>query len=134
MSSDLIEYLREVLSPLGPVRSKRMFGGVGIYISDLFCVIIVDDCLYFKADLENVLEFTAAHCPPFTYKKEGIAYQMQYYRVPDAAMDDAQEMRQWAKLGMAAALRKTAKPKAKVKAKTKKGSPTAPKNARPTSL
>ncbi len=35
---------------MGQVRSKRMFGGVGLYINELFCAIIVDDCLYFKGD------------------------------------------------------------------------------------
>ena len=130
MSSDFIDYLTEILTPLGSVRSKRMFGGVGIYINNLFCAIIVDDCLYFKADDDNEAEFIKSKCPAFTYEKNGIYYSMRYYRVPDEAMDNADEMLHWAKLGLAAALRKTANPKSKP---TQNPSDSA-KNPRPTRL
>jgi DNA transformation protein len=62
MSSAFIDYLTETLAPLGTVRSKRMFGGVGVYINELFCAIIVDDSLYFKGDDDNEAEFAAAAC------------------------------------------------------------------------
>lgn len=113
MPTDFIEYLTEILAPLGSVRSKRMFGGVGIYIDNLFCAIIVDDVLYFKGDDDNEDQFDASKCPPFTYEKNGSTFSMRYYRVPDEAMDDAGEMLRWARLGLAAALRKPAKPKSK---------------------
>lgn len=130
MSSDFIAYLAEVLAPLGSVRSKRMFGGVGVYIDDLFCAIIADDCLYFKGDEANEAEFVTAGCPPFTYEREGISYAMRYYRVPEATMDEPAEMLRWARLGLAAALRKAAHPKAKSKA----SQPAASKKTRPTRL
>lgn len=130
MSSEFTLYLAEVLAPLGSVRSKRMFGGVGVYIDDLFCAIIVDESLYFKGDEQNEAEFAAAGCPPFTYEREGVSYAMRYYRVPDAAMDEPAEMLRWARLGLAAALRKAAHPKAK----SKTSRPAASKKARPTRL
>lgn len=132
MSSDFIEYLADVLAPIGTVRSKRMFGGVGVYIDGLFCAIIVDDCPYFKGDDDNEAQFAASGCPPFTYKKEGVEYAMRYYRVPDEAMDDAEEMCRWARLGLAAALRKSANAKPKPKAKS--AAPATPKKPRPTRL
>lgn len=115
MSSDFIDYLTEVLAPLGSVRGKRMFGGIGIYINNLFCAIIVDDYLYFKGDDDNEAQFIANKCAPFTYAKNGVDFSMRYYRVPDEAMDDAGIMLLWARLGLAAALRKTANPKPKPK-------------------
>ena len=117
MSADFIEYLNEVLAPLGSVRGKRMFGGVGVYIDNLFCAIIVDDVLYFKGDDDNEDQFRAKKCPAFTYQKDGTDYSMRYYRVPDEALDDADEMLRWARLGLAAALRKAANPKPKSKSK-----------------
>ncbi len=119
MPSDFIDYLSEVLQPLGQVRSKRMFGGVGLYINELFCAIIANDCLYFKGDEQNEAEFAQAKCPPFTYEKDGKLFSMRYYKVPDAAHDDPAEMVRWARIGLAAALRKAAnlKPTAKSKAK-----------------
>lgn len=130
MSSHFIDYLAEILAPLGSVRSKRMFGGVGVYIGDLFCAIIVDDSLYFKGDDENEAEFAAAGCPAFTYEKDGVVHAMRYYRTPDAAMDEAEEMRRWARLGLAAALRKAAGSQAKPK-RSRAAKPAKP---RPTSL
>jgi DNA transformation protein len=111
MASDFMDYLKELLSPLGSVRSKRMFGGEGIYINDVFCAIVVDEVLYFKGDHDNAAEFGAAGCPAFTYQREGVEYSMGYYRVPDEAMDNSSEMARWAKLGLAAALRKATDPK-----------------------
>lgn len=115
VSPDFLSYLADVLAPLGSARSKRMFGGVGIYIDELFCAIIDDDCLYFKADDDNEAQFLAARCAPFTYQKQGETCALRYYRVPDEALDDASEMLRWARLGMAAALRKQAQPQAKKK-------------------
>lgn len=119
MDNELIDYLSEVLLPIGRVRSKRMFGGVGIYINDLFCAIIIDGSLYFKGDEVNEADFFAAKCPPFTYDKDGSVVAMRYYKMPDEAMDDAIEMCRWAKLGLGAALRKAARPKRISKPKPK---------------
>ena len=123
MTSGLNDYIAELLAPLGTVRSKRMFGGVGIYIDELFCAIIVDDTLYFKADEINQHQYLEAGCEPFTYLKEGVAQTMRYYRVPEEALDNPQEMAQWARLGMAAALRKSAGPKSISRTKKSKKNP-----------
>ncbi len=120
MASDFIDYLSEVLQALGQVRSKRMFGGTGIYINELFCALIADDCLYFKGDDQNEAEFAQAKCPPFTYEKEGKPFSLRYYKVPDEALDDSAEMLRWARIGLAAALRKAANPKATAKPRAKK--------------
>jgi len=115
MPTDFVNYVNELLDPLGSVRAKRMFGGVGIYINDYFCALIAGDCLYFKGDDQNEAEFAAAQCPPFTYEKDGIVHAMRYYRAPDEAMDNPVEMARWARLGLAAAMRKAVAPKPKSK-------------------
>jgi len=130
MSSDFVDYVNELLAPLGSVRSKRMFGGVGIYINDYFCALIADDCLYFKGDDDNEAEFAASKCPPFTYEKGGIVHAMRYYRAPDEAMDNPMEMARWARLGLAAAMRKAVAPKPKSKRTPLGASP----KSRPTRL
>ena len=131
MSSDFVDYIKELMAPMGEVRSKRMFGGYGIYINDLFCAIISDDCLYFKVDDDNQAQFTAAGSTPFTYEKKGGETQsLRYYRAPDEALDNPSEMARWASLGMAAALRKAANPKPA----SKKASATTTAKARPTRL
>ncbi len=108
-SSDYLDYVSELLAPLGSVRAKAMFGGIGVYIDGLFCALIVDDCLYFKGDDDNEAEYLAAGCAPFTYSVKGVTQRLRYYRAPDEAFDNAQSIAPWARLGMAAALRKAAR-------------------------
>lgn len=110
MSAEFIDYIAEQLRPLGNLRSKRMFGGVGIYIDGLFCAFVADEMLYFKADALSVEKFQKAGCKPFTYAKDGVEHAMQYYRIPDQALDSADELIGWARLGMEAALRKASRP------------------------
>ena len=37
---DFVDLCRELLSPAGAVRAKRMFGGHGLYVDDLFVAIV----------------------------------------------------------------------------------------------
>ncbi|HEY1090017.1 MAG TPA: TfoX/Sxy family protein, partial [Burkholderiaceae bacterium] len=38
--SGFVDHCIELLQGQGPVRTRRMFGGVGVYIDDLFVAII----------------------------------------------------------------------------------------------
>lgn len=98
-------YCAELLSPLGPVRVKRMFGGHGIYVEDLFVAIVVGETLYLKADGETAERFEAAGCAPFTYTAKGRTMTMSYRAAPAEGMDAPALMRPWAALAVQAALR-----------------------------
>jgi DNA transformation protein len=98
-------YCAELLSPLGAVRVKRMFGGHGIYVDDLFIAIVVGETLYLKADAETTPRFEAAGCAPFTYSARGKRVSLHYRAAPADAMDSPALMRPWASLAMQAALR-----------------------------
>lgn len=54
----------EMLSPLGPVRTRRMFGGQGIYVDGVFAALIIDSQLYLKTDDVTRDRFVAAGCTP----------------------------------------------------------------------
>ena len=100
------EYCAELLSGLGSVRVKRMFGGHGIYIDDLFMAIVVGETLYLKTDAQTVAKFEAAGCQPFTYTAKGNRHVSLGYRAaPAEAMDSPALMQPWARLALAAALR-----------------------------
>jgi DNA transformation protein and related proteins len=99
-------YCSELLAPLGPVRVKRMFGGHGIYVDDVFIAIVVGETLYLKADAQSVDRFEAAGCQPFVYTAKGNRkVSMNYRAVPAEAMDSPALMRPWAQLAVQAALR-----------------------------
>lgn len=101
-------YCAELFSGLGPVRVKRMFGGHGIYVDDLFIAIVTGETLYLKADAETTPRFEAAGCAPFTYTAKGRRVSLHYRAAPAEAMDSPALMRPWATLAMQAALRSRA--------------------------
>jgi DNA transformation protein and related proteins len=100
------DYCAELLSGLGPVRVKRMFGGHGIYVDDLFMAIVVGEVLYLKADAQTVAKFEAAGCQPFTYTAKCNRHVSLGYRAaPAEAMDSPALMRPWARMAIEAARR-----------------------------
>ena len=109
----------ELLQGIGPVTSKRMFGGFGLFLDGMMFGLIADNELYLKVDDENRQEFEKLGLQPFTYNKNGKDMQMSYSQAPEEAMEDLALMTEWGSLGFAAALRASAR-KAKAKKKTGK--------------
>ncbi|MDH5538648.1 MAG: TfoX/Sxy family protein [Rhizobacter sp.] len=103
----------ELLSALGATRAKRMFGGVGLYVDDLFVALIAHDCLYLKVDASTRARFEAEGCEPFTYDGKGKPMTMSYFSAPQDAMDSPPAMLPWARLAFEAALRAQADKPAK---------------------
>jgi DNA transformation protein len=90
------------------VRSRSMFGGVGIYAGDLFFALIADDTLYLKVDDSNRPDFEARGMGPFRPYGEG-GEVMQYYQVPADLLEDIEALRPWAEKAVAVAGRKKGK-------------------------
>ena len=105
-----------VLEQLGrvveQVRGRAMFGGVGIYASDLFFALIADDVLYLKVDASNRPDFEARGRVPFRPVGER-GETMQYYPLPDDVLDDVEALRPWVEKAIAAARRKQRRPPAR---------------------
>lgn len=105
------DYCLELLSSLrqGDIAAKKMFGGVSFSIDGKTFSIIAFDELWLKVDDENRAAFEKAKCRIFTYEgKDSVIRTMNYYTVPEAAMESAALMRPWAMLGWEAALRAAA--------------------------
>lgn len=107
-----IEFLHELLEPLGVVSTRRMFGGHGVYCDGVFIAIVVDGKLYLKVDGETSAAFARAGSAPFVYESKGTPVQMSYWNAPEEALDSPEQMRPWARLAIDAALRKPAAAKA----------------------
>jgi DNA transformation protein and related proteins len=106
MSTDaLVAHCLELMAPLAPVRARRMFGGHGLYLDDVFVALIADDRLYLKVDAQSEALFAAAGCEPFVYDGQGRVITMGYRSAPPDAMESPALMAPWARLAMAAALR-----------------------------
>ena len=99
-------YCAELFAPLGAVRVRRMFGGHGLYIDDLFMALVIGETLYLKVDAQSQPRFEAQGCAPFTYTAKGRGRVALGYRAaPAEAMDSPALMRPWAQLALQAALR-----------------------------
>jgi DNA transformation protein len=125
---ELLTHVTELLSSIGRVRHRRMFGGYGFYVDDIFVAIIARDRLYLKVDDATRAAFEAAGCEPFVYDSAGQFVALGYFSAPEEAMESPPMMRPWALQALSAALRARApKPRAAKparKAAPRKGSAT----------
>ena len=97
----LVEHCIELLAPLGSVRARRMFGGHGLYVDDLFCALIAYDRLYLKTDADGRPQFERAGCEPFAYDaKDGTHVATGYWSAPAEAMESPALMAPWARLAL----------------------------------
>jgi DNA transformation protein and related proteins len=80
-------YLAFVIDQLGqitPVRSRRMFGGVGLYSEDAFFGLIANDTLFFLTDDSSRANYVAINAERFGN---------HYFAVPADALEDIDQLR-----------------------------------------
>jgi DNA transformation protein len=81
-----------------------MFGGIGIYASNVFFALIADDTLYLKVDDTTRASFEERGLRPFRpYGEAGEV--MQYYEVPPEVLEDPDALRPWVEAAIAVARR-----------------------------
>jgi DNA transformation protein len=114
VDAGLIDWVAETMAPVGSVTSRRMMGGATLYVDGTVFAIVGDDALWFKADVVSDPEWDAAECPRFSFQMgEGRTGTMNYRRAPDDCYDDADTLRRWGVLGLAAGQRGPKKAKAR---------------------
>jgi DNA transformation protein and related proteins len=95
--------IRDLFASLGPVRTRTMFGGQGIYCGERMFALEAAGEIFLKADAETIPAFRAAGSRPFTYRKNGAATTMSYWLLPETALDDPDEAGRWGRLALEAA-------------------------------
>lgn len=111
------EDIEDLFAPCARVSVRRMFGGHGVYAEGVMVAIETGGAVYMKADAESRGAFEAAGSVPFSYEARGRTMQLGYFRLPEAAWEDPQDLAQW--LGLA---HKAAERAAQAKARPKKPS------------
>ena len=99
------DYLRDLFEPFGRVNPRRMFGGIGVFRDGLMFALVADGALYMKADDQTIGEFEDAGSEPFVYQGKNGPVRLGYWSLPEAAIDDPDEVRLWAERAFGAALR-----------------------------
>jgi len=109
MSAHFLAWLDELFEGFGPITTRAMFGGHGVYHAGRILGIVIDDALYVKADAETVPFFEAAGCAPFLYDAGDRQIAMSYWSLPAEAMDSPEAFAPWAQRAWEAVLRKPEK-------------------------
>lgn len=117
----------ELIAPLGAARSRRMFGGHGLYLDDLFIAIVADHQLYLKTDAQCLADFQRAGGHAFCYETQGKQVASSYWSPPDDALDGPAMAAEWLRRAMGAALRARAAAPAPRPRRTRRTEPVPPK-------
>jgi DNA transformation protein len=102
---EFVDYLLELMQPLGPVSAKAMFGGYGIYIDDLMFALVADGVLYLKTDAGNLPDFKQQHLAEFSYERNGRMINLSYREAPAEILETDEAMRLWCNKAIVAALK-----------------------------
>lgn len=111
--SEFVAYLKEVFEKFGPVQTRRMFGGHGLFYDGLMFGLVAEDTLYLKGDDTTASLFESRGLPRFEYAKGGKIVYLSYYMAPEEIFDDPGEAALWAQRAFEAALRAKRKPAGK---------------------
>lgn len=110
MGAAFVDHCLELLGAVGAARARRMFGGHGLYLDELFVAIVADDALYLKVDALTRARFESAGARPFVYESAGRRVALGFWTAPDAAMDSPAAMAPWVRRARDAAVRARARP------------------------
>jgi DNA transformation protein len=123
MASDpsFVAFAVDLVSLVGPVTVRSMFGGHGLYAEGTMFGLLDDGELFLKSDDESRQRFVDAGCRRWVYVNKKVRMENTgYFRPPDDAHEDPEAMLPWARLALEAALRARA---AKATKAGRKGGP-----------
>ncbi|MGD9660839.1 MAG: TfoX/Sxy family protein [Porticoccaceae bacterium] len=106
---EFVAHVIDLMQIIGPVESRRMFSGTGIFLGGLMFGLVDKNTLYLKADDDCVEDFLSMGLEAFTYVKQGKQCQLSYYQAPEEALEHQDDMLVWANKAYACALRAAAR-------------------------
>ncbi len=105
-SPDFVAHALELLSGVGPVDARAMFGGPAVYAQGVMFGLLDDDELFLKTDEVSRPRFVEAGCRRWVYVARGQRMEnTSWFRPPDDAHEDPDAMLAWATLALESALR-----------------------------
>ena len=108
VSESFLKLVLDLMTPFGEIRSRKMFGGVSIYLDDVIVALLDDDRFYLKVDDQTRPLFESQGFKAFQpYGPEG--GPMSYNEYPVDWLEDTELSRHWVELALEAALRKKTK-------------------------
>ena len=106
----LVAWVQEGLEQIGNVTVRKMMGAATLYLDGIIFAVVDDGEIWFKSDAESNTIWDEAGCDRFTFTgSDGKTESMNYRRAPADVYDDADAMREWAAIAIAAGVRGAAK-------------------------
>ena len=117
VSAEFRAFVEDQIGRVAPVRSRRMFGGIGLYSGERFFAIVDDDVLYFKVDDATRARYEKRRMRPFN----PMGTPMNgYWQVPGDVLEDAEELGTWVREAIAVAGRSAKPPRSRRSPKRKR--------------
>ncbi len=103
LSTDDEEFAKELFSGLGVVTTRRMMGGLCLYLDGIiFSIVHGDGSIWLKGAGTMVDELEAAGSQRWTYQRNGgRVTAMPYWSLPEPALDDPTIACDWARRALA---------------------------------
>jgi DNA transformation protein len=98
------DFVLDQLRELDNLEARRMFGSFGLYRDDTFFGIVSRGRLYFKVDAVSVGAYRKHGMKPF--RPTAKQTLKSYYQVPAEIVEDADELRRWARTAVECQTRK----------------------------
>ena len=96
-SPEFVDYILDMLEPLGNITKQRMFGGAVIKSSGKQIGVIFGDEFYFKIDASLQKKYREHGSRPFEYQKKDKVVQIKsWYLAPEEIMENPEEFLEWA--------------------------------------
>lgn len=105
-TNEYVAYIAsDLLSDLGEVKTRRMFGGHGFYLHGKIFGIEANGKIYFKTTDLNRADYEKAGSEPFHYsRKDKDAVSLSYWQVPEETLEKPEEAVRWARKAIQASL------------------------------
>jgi len=100
----LAAYLVDLLGPVGSVGSSRFFGGYALRVGGVQFAMVIDGIAYLRADETLAAELESLGSSAFRYQTRRREVKVgAYWAIPDEALDDADQLVEWARRALRAA-------------------------------
>lgn len=101
--------LETFFAPVLAIRTRRMFGGIGIYDGDAMFALSVAGRVYLKTDDATRSLYADAGSEPFQITMRGAVRETSYWSFPNSALEDAEAFATWVALAREACARAAAR-------------------------
>jgi DNA transformation protein and related proteins len=88
-------FVQDELGTLPGVRFRRMFGGHGVYLGEVFFGILFENRIYFKTNGTSRAKYVAAGMPVF--RPNARQTLKNYFEVPAGVLEDRTRLLEWAR-------------------------------------